>query len=88
MMVEGQAGMPPHAVLPMHGVLAPVGPAERCIGLAWHPLRGMLLSVSEGGRVYVWAKAYAENWSAFAPGFKAGGGTETCTRKDVCIWQL
>ena len=47
------------------------GPKESVRALAWHPLRSCLLSASGGsGRVYVWARQYAENWSAFAPDFK------------------
>ncbi|XP_074582818.1 protein RBL [Curcuma longa] len=46
------------------------GPKEALIGLAWHPLRPLVVSVSVAGLVYIWAKDYMENWSAFAPDFK------------------
>lgn len=46
------------------------GPKEALIDLAWHPVRPMVLSVSLTGLVYIWAKDYTENWSAFAPDFK------------------
>ena len=53
------------------------GPKEGAIALAWHPLRTSLLSIATTGRVYIWARHYAENWSAFAPDFKVGGpGTD------------
>ena len=37
--------------------------------IAWHPLRALLCSVSNG-TISVWAEQQAENWSAFAPDFK------------------
>ncbi|XP_004498849.1 protein RBL-like [Cicer arietinum] len=46
------------------------GPKEALIDLAWHPLRPIVVSVSLNGIVYIWAKDYTENWSAFAPDFK------------------
>ncbi|URD75467.1 WD domain, G-beta repeat [Musa troglodytarum] len=46
------------------------GPKEALIDLAWHPLRPLVVSVSVAGLVYIWAKDYTENWSAFAPDFK------------------
>lgn len=46
------------------------GPKEALIDLAWHPVRPIVLSVSLIGLVYIWAKDYTENWSAFAPDFK------------------
>jgi COMPASS component SWD1 len=38
--------------------------------LCWHPTCTplQLLTVG-GGRIYIWAKAFTENWSAFAPDF-------------------
>lgn len=39
--------------------------------VAWHPKRCVLAAVSGDGRVYLWAKVFQENWSAFAPDFKA-----------------
>ncbi|MED6174826.1 hypothetical protein PIB30_072729 [Stylosanthes scabra] len=46
------------------------GPKEALIDLAWHPVRPIVVSVSLNGIVYIWAKDYTENWSAFAPDFK------------------
>lgn len=46
------------------------GPKEALIDLAWHPVHPIVLSVSMTGLVYIWAKDYTENWSAFAPDFK------------------
>lgn len=46
------------------------GPKEALIDLAWHPVHPIVLSVSLTGLIYIWAKDYTENWSAFAPDFK------------------
>ncbi|GLT75812.1 hypothetical protein SLA2020_475090 [Shorea laevis] len=46
------------------------GPKEAMIDLAWHPVHPIIVSVSITGLVYIWAKDYTENWSAFAPDFK------------------
>lgn len=46
------------------------GPKEALVDLAWHPIRPIVVSVSWTGLVYIWAKDYTENWSAFAPDFK------------------
>lgn len=46
------------------------GPKEQLIDLAWHPVHPIIVSVSLTGLVYIWAKDYTENWSAFAPDFK------------------
>ncbi|CAA0831464.1 Protein RBL [Striga hermonthica] len=46
------------------------GPKEALIDLAWHPIHPIVVSVSLTGLVYIWAKDYTENWSAFAPDFK------------------
>lgn len=46
------------------------GPKEALIDLAWHPVHPIVVSVSLTGLVYIWAKDYTENWSAFAPDFK------------------
>ncbi|XP_074316366.1 protein RBL-like isoform X2 [Silene latifolia] len=46
------------------------GPKEALIDLAWHPVRPIVISVSLTGLIYIWAKDYTENWSAFAPDFK------------------
>ncbi|KAK6916074.1 WD40 repeat [Dillenia turbinata] len=46
------------------------GPKEALIDLAWHPVHPIVVSVSLTGFVYIWAKDYTENWSAFAPDFK------------------
>ncbi|KAI3940004.1 hypothetical protein MKW98_029780 [Papaver atlanticum] len=46
------------------------GPKEALTDLAWHPVNPIAVSVSISGLVYIWAKDYTENWSAFAPDFK------------------
>ncbi|KAI5074231.1 hypothetical protein GOP47_0010192 [Adiantum capillus-veneris] len=47
------------------------GPKEGILDLAWHPSRPIVASVSmSAGVIYIWAKDYTENWSAFAPDFK------------------
>lgn len=46
------------------------GPKEALMDLAWHPVHPLIVSVSVTGLVYIWAKDYTENWSAFAPDFK------------------
>ncbi|XP_031383386.1 protein RBL [Punica granatum] len=46
------------------------GPKEALMDLAWHPVHPLIVSVSLTGLVYIWAKDYTENWSAFAPDFK------------------
>ncbi|KAK3011975.1 hypothetical protein RJ639_011179, partial [Escallonia herrerae] len=46
------------------------GPKEALIDLAWHPVHPIVVSVALTGLVYIWAKDYTENWSAFAPDFK------------------
>ncbi|XXG56978.1 hypothetical protein AAC387_Pa03g4261 [Persea americana] len=46
------------------------GPKEALTDLAWHPVRPIVVSVSFSGLIYIWAKDYTENWSAFAPEFK------------------
>lgn len=46
------------------------GPKEALIDLAWHPVHPIVVSVSLTGLIYIWAKDYTENWSAFAPDFK------------------
>lgn len=51
---------PPHLAVPL---LAPQ--------VAWHPKRCVLAALSGDGRIYLWAKILQENWSAFAPDFKA-----------------
>ncbi|EKX52607.1 hypothetical protein GUITHDRAFT_133657 [Guillardia theta CCMP2712] len=43
------------------------GPKESVWDLAWHPTRTIIASC---GQVYIWAKQYSENYSAFAPNFK------------------
>jgi len=40
------------------------------IDLSWHPIRPVVVSVAMSGAIYIWAKDYTENWSAFAPDFK------------------
>ncbi|KAI3784358.1 hypothetical protein L1987_43456 [Smallanthus sonchifolius] len=46
------------------------GPKEALMDLVWHPVHPLVVSVSLTGLVYIWAKDYTENWSAFAPDFK------------------
>ncbi|XP_076955616.1 protein RBL-like [Bidens hawaiensis] len=46
------------------------GPKEALMDLVWHPVHPIVVSVSLTGLVYIWAKDYTENWSAFAPDFK------------------
>ena len=46
------------------------GPKEGLTDLSWHPIRPLVVSVSMSGAIYIWAKVYTENWSAFAPYFK------------------
>ncbi|GBG71907.1 hypothetical protein CBR_g10843 [Chara braunii] len=46
------------------------GPKEGILDLVWHPTRPIVASVATSGVVYLWAKGYIENWSAFAPDFK------------------
>lgn len=46
------------------------GPKEAIVDLAWHPVNPVVVSVSLSGLVYIWAKDFTENWSAFAPDFK------------------
>lgn len=36
----------------------------------WHPTRSVLATVSDNGRIYLWARVCRENWSAFAPDFE------------------
>lgn len=45
-------------------------PKEGLADLTWHPTRPIVASVTTAGVVYLWAKDYTENWSAFAPDFK------------------
>jgi COMPASS component SWD1 len=46
------------------------GPKESIWDLAWHPSRTILATCGHSGKVLIWAKHYAENYSAFAPNFK------------------
>ncbi|KAG2498136.1 hypothetical protein HYH03_003894 [Edaphochlamys debaryana] len=63
------------------------GPKEGALDLAWHPLRSLLLSAATSGRIYIWAKVHAENWSAFAPDFKElDENTEYVEREDEFDW--
>jgi len=64
------------------------GPKEGALALAWHPLRTCLLSITAMGRIYIWARHYAENWSAFAPDFKElDENVEYVEREDEFDWQ-
>lgn len=56
-----------------HGALEKIleGPQTASVSqVAWHPRRPVLAAVSGDGRVYLWARVFTENWSAFAPDFK------------------
>ena len=46
------------------------GPRDDCVHLSWHPQRSCFVTVGSSGKIYVWAKVYKENWSAFAPDFE------------------
>ncbi len=50
--------------------------------VAWHPLRSMMLSVSGAGRIFCWARIYAENWNAFAPDFRELDENEEYVEKE------
>jgi WD40 repeat protein len=46
------------------------GPSEGLLDLLWHPVQPVIASIgAQYGGVYVWAKNFTENWSAFAPEF-------------------
>lgn len=46
------------------------GPKGECLlDLTWHPVRAIILSVSNG-LVNIWSHAQTELWSAYAPNFK------------------
>jgi hypothetical protein len=46
------------------------GLTEGLLDLAAHPRKPALLTCCTSGAIYIWNKAYAENWSAFAPDFE------------------
>ncbi|KOM49662.1 hypothetical protein LR48_Vigan08g048900 [Vigna angularis] len=56
------------------------GPNQKIVDLAWHPVRPVLVSVSSTGTVYIWAKAYTEEWSACFPDFKEIEENQECVR--------
>lgn len=58
------------------------GPREAIHTMAWHPSRSILAALSSTGRIYLWAKIYDENWSAFAPDFQV---TITALRLPGCV---
>eukprot|EP00899_Mesostigma_viride_P019395 jgi/Mesvir1/27457/Mv07239-RA.1 len=71
----GQADKPSHVIYIWSRVFGQLvkmleGPQEGLVDLAWHPTRPILASVGKSGLIYIWAKSYTENWSAFAPDFK------------------
>jgi hypothetical protein len=46
------------------------GPTEGIVDLLWHPVQPVIASIgSATGGIYIWAKNFTENWSAFAPDF-------------------
>jgi WD40 repeat protein len=46
------------------------GPTEGISDLLWHPVQPVIVSIGANyGGIYVWAKNFTENWSAFAPDF-------------------
>ncbi|XP_028098827.1 protein RBL-like [Camellia sinensis] len=57
-------------------------PKEALIDLAWHPVHSFVVSVSLTGLVYIWAKDYIENWSAFATDFKELEGNEEYVERE------
>ncbi|MEW5317160.1 MAG: hypothetical protein WDW38_008486 [Sanguina aurantia] len=64
------------------------GPQEGVREVLWHPLRPQFLSLSLTGRIYIWAQACTENWSAFAPDFKElGENTEYVELEDEFDWR-
>ncbi|CAL5218844.1 g575 [Coccomyxa viridis] len=46
------------------------GSSDNCVHMSWHPQRSCFVTVGSSGKIYVWAKVYKENWSAFAPDFE------------------
>ena len=38
--------------------------------MAWHPASPCIVSTSNKGYAYVWARKHTENWTAFAPDFE------------------
>lgn len=56
---------------------------EGVAGVCWHPAAApmQLLALGSGGGITVWAKAFIENWSAFAPDFQELAANE-------CAWLL
>lgn len=70
-----------HLVLTLEG---DEGARESVRELAWHPLKGVLISVGGSqGRLYVWAKNVTENWSAFATEFSELDGNEEYVEKET-----
>lgn len=46
------------------------GPTEGILDILWHPVHPVIVSIGASfGGIYVWAKNFTENWSAFAPDF-------------------
>eukprot|EP01132_Coremiostelium_polycephalum_P007519 gene7519-9240_t len=46
------------------------GPKEGLLDVVWHPLRPIIISISQFGVIYIWTTYYTENWSSFAPDFQ------------------
>ncbi|MEW5301857.1 MAG: hypothetical protein WDW36_004687 [Sanguina aurantia] len=91
--IAGAAGRGAHRLYVwtrLYGKLERVldGPQEGVRDVLWHPLRPQFLSLSLTGRIYIWAQACTENWSAFAPDFKElGENTEYVEREDEFDWR-
>ncbi|EGD74815.1 hypothetical protein PTSG_07049 [Salpingoeca rosetta] len=54
------------------GVLTKImeGPKEHIRNVQWHPIRPVLVAISNFGSIHVWTVSQSDNWSAFAPDFK------------------
>lgn len=46
------------------------GPKEGTYDICHHPILPVIASLTAFGCLYIWAKSYMENWSAFAPNFE------------------
>ncbi|KAI0221476.1 Retinoblastoma-binding protein 5 [Massospora cicadina] len=57
-----ERGGDPHSTL--------LGPGDRALDLAWHPLEPTLVLVEGGGALCLWAPSYQQRWSGYAPKFR------------------